>query len=554
MNLASKSTSLFLILLLIGCSSSKELSTTPADTSSNTENVSDATEKELPLTPAKDWHLLSTAKDPYYGIGVEKAYQDLLNDKSPRKDVVVAIIDSGTDIEHEDLSANVWVNVDEIAGNGIDDDNNGYIDDVHGWNFIGGADGNHVKDDTYELTRIYAGLNEKYEDVDAEDVAEEDMEEFEYFQEIKAAYNEEFIDVQENLNQLTQIEQAVNASKQLLGESNMDSLSTEDLEPSSLDGPYLRQAKQLMSALKDNGVKEGDLEEALEQYQSLSDYGLNLDFDPRHIVGDDYEDLTNRFYGNSDVKAIRNEHGTHVAGIVGAVRNNEVGMDGVANVKLMIVRTTPNGDERDKDVANGIRYAAENGADVINMSFGKGYSPQKEYVDAAVRFADSLGVLIIHGSGNDNNDIDTTDSFPNKFYKNGGMATNFMTVGASSWTPGEEIVAVFSNYGQNNVDIFAPGVAIYSTYPENEYKENDGTSMAAPVVAGVAALVMSYYPELNATQVKNILMQSVTIPSTAAVIRPGSEDLVPFSSLSVSGGIVNAYEALKLAEKTVNGK
>ncbi|MEQ9263768.1 MAG: S8 family serine peptidase [Balneolaceae bacterium] len=552
MNLAAKSTSLFLILLVLGCSSSKELSTSTSDTSSNTEEVSDAS-KELPLTPSKDWHLLSTAKNPYYGVGVEKAYEDLLKDKTPGREVVVAIIDSGTDIEHEDLSGNVWVNVDEIAGNGIDDDNNGYIDDVHGWNFIGGTDGKHVKDDTYELTRIYAGLNAKYEDVEAEDVGAEDQEEFEYFQEIKAAYNEEFIDVQENLNQLTQIEQAVNASKQLLGESNMDSLSTKDLEPSSLDGPYLRQAKQLMTALKDNGVKEGDLEEALEQYQSLANYGLNLDFDPRHIVGDDYEDLTNRFYGNSDVSAIRNEHGTHVAGIVGAVRNNDLGMDGIVNVKLMIVRTTPNGDERDKDVANGIRYAAENGADVINMSFGKGYSPQKEYVDDAVRFADSLGVLLIHGAGNDNNDIDTTESFPNKFYKGGGMATNFMTVGATSWTPGEEIVAVFSNYGQNNVDIFAPGVAIYSTYPDNEYKENDGTSMAAPVVAGVAALVMAYYPELDATQVKKILMESVTIPSTTDVVRPGSEELVPFSTLSVSGGIVNAYEALKLAEKTVNG-
>lgn len=553
MGISLKYFSLFLLLLLIGCSSSKELATTP-DAIPNTETTTDAVEIEAPLSPTKDWHLLSTSLEPYYGTGVEKAYEVLLKDKSPRKDVVVAIIDSGTDIEHEDLSANVWVNVDEIAGNGIDDDNNGYIDDVHGWNFIGGADGNHVKDDTYELTRIYAKLDTKFESVDLESLSEEDKGEYEYYEEIKTAYNAKFLDVQQNLDQLTQIEQAVNASKQLLGKSNMDSLSTEDLKPTSTDGPYLQQAKQLMTALKDNGVKEGDLEEALEQYQSLANYGLNLDFDPRHIVGDDYEDLSNRYYGNNDVKAIRNEHGTHVGGIVGAVRNNDIGMDGVANVKLMIVRTTPNGDERDKDVANGIRYAAENGAHIINMSFGKGYSPQKEYVDAAVKFADSLGVLIIHGSGNDNNDIDTTDSFPNKYYLDGGMATNFMTVGASSWKQGEEIVATFSNYGQKNVDIFAPGVAVYSTYPENEYKENDGTSMAAPVVAGVAALVMLYYPELDATQVKNILMDSATIPISMSVIRPGSEELVPFSTLSVSGGIVNAYEALKLAEKTVNGK
>ncbi|MCR9132140.1 MAG: S8 family peptidase [bacterium] len=538
------------VLVLANCSSTGELAQN-STVNEPTETETVATEAEV-LAPTEDWHLLSPNSDPYFGTGVELAYEQLLADKQPRKEVIVAIIDSGTDIEHEDLAENIWINEDEIAGNGIDDDGNGYVDDIHGWNFIGGADGSHVIDDTYEVTRIYASLRDDYEGVNPADLNEEERAEYEYYQEIKADYLAERNEVQTVLQNIMGFEQAIMGSKQVFGVTHIDSVSAEDLEPDESDTPLKAQAKQVLSYVKEVGLTEEELQEAKEQYQTLAEFGMNPDFDPRGIVGDDYDDLTNRFYGNNDVAGPRSDHGTHVAGIVGAIRNNSVGMDGIADVKLMIVRTVPMGDERDKDVANAIRYAAENGADIINMSFGKGYSPQKAYVDAAVRFADSLGVLMIHGAGNDGANIDTTNNFPSRTYSNGGIAINFMNIGASSWEDGEALPAVFSNYGSEEVDLFAPGVEIYSTYPENEYKANDGTSMAAPVVSGVAALIMAYYPDLTATQVKEILMDSSTKPEQNIVNRPGSGEepvLVPFSELSISGGIVNAFEALKMADQ-----
>ena len=536
---------------IASCSSSGELAknTTPESTSEPETEVSESESSEE-RSPTNDWHLLAPSADPYYGTGVELAYEELLKNGQPRKEVIVAIIDSGTDIEHEDLSANIWVNEDEIPGNNIDDDNNGYVDDVHGWNFIGGPDGSHVIEDTYEVTRIYASLRDVYEGRNAATLSEEERAEYEYYQEIRTDYIAERNEVQTVLQNIMGFEQAIMGSKQVFGVTHIDSVTAADLEPDATDTPMKAQAKQVLSYVKEVGLTEEDLQEAKEQYQTLSQYGMNPDFDPRHIVGDDYEDLSNRFYGNNDVGGPRSDHGTHVAGIVGAIRQNNLGMDGIADVKLMIVHTVPMGDERDKDVANAIRYAAENGADIINMSFGKGYSPQKAFVDAAVRFADSLGVLMVHGAGNDGANIDTTNNFPSRTFTDGGTAINFMNIGASSWEDGEALPAVFSNFGATEVDLFAPGVAIYSTYPDNEYKANDGTSMAAPVVSGVAALIMAYYPDLTATQVKEILMDSSTKPEQSIVTQPGSGEesvLVPFSELSISGGVVNAFEALKMA-------
>lgn len=546
MKLVSQKLFPFLIILVLGCSSTKEITSNPV---TEVNNVIEETN----LEPTSEWHLLGTDESPYYGTNVEKAYRELLADKSPKKEVVVAIIDSGSDIDHEDLKVNIWINEDEIAGNGIDDDNNGYIDDINGWNFIGGPDGEHVNQDTYELTRIYADLELDFIGVDPTTIPDSLKDDYEYYLEIKKAFEEKKNESTQILYNLKGIEQAIIGSKQIFGVSSLDSLTEEQSKPKSSDGPYLQQAKQLVAFLNDNSLTENDIDEALEQYESLVEYSLNTEFDPRYIVGDDYDDLSDRFYGNNDAKGVRYNHGTHVAGIVGAVRNNNIGIDGIVNVKLMIVRNTPNGDERDKDVANGIRYAAENGADVINMSFGKGYSPQKEYVDAAVKYADSLGVLMVHGAGNDATNIDSTDSFPNKYYLYGGQANAFMNVGASSWKSGEFIVADFSNYGKINVDIFAPGVDINSTYPDNSYKKEDGTSMASPVVAGIAALIMSYYPELTAVQVKQLLMDTAVKPDAEMVVKPGSDQLVPFSSLSVSGGIIDAYEALLKANELTKG-
>lgn len=537
---------LLLLLLFIGCSSSKDLVTTP-------DKAIEIVEIPVELTATDDWHLTSPDFDPYYGTGVEMAYAELLVNKTPTQEVIVAIIDSGTDIDHEDLKGNVWINEGEIADNGIDDDGNGYIDDIHGWSFIGGANGENVDEDTYELTRLYAKYSDQYAGVIPNTLLEEEKEGYEYFLVIKEAFETKKFENQQALNQFKNISQAILGAKQILGVTSMDSVTAEQMKPSPTDGPYLQQAKNLATILKENDLTEQDINDALDQFQTLNDFGLNPDFDPRYIVGDDYEDLTNRYYGSNDVKGASFDHGTHVAGIVGAVRNNDLGINGIANVKLMILRAVPKGDERDKDVANAIRYAVDNGAKVINMSFGKPYSPNKEYVDDAMKYADSVGVLLVGGSGNDGTNVDSTESFPNKYYQSGGSVEAYISVGASSWEENENVAASFSNYGKLNVDIFAPGVDVYSTYPDNEYEYNDGTSMASPVVAGVAALLLSYYPELTVSQVKQILLETATTPAEEMVYRPGSDDLIPFTSLSASGGIINAYEALKRAEQVVKG-
>lgn len=540
-------------IIFIGCSSTSEL-IPPIENTEGPDRIEEEISVEI-LAPTEDWHLQSPNNNPYYGTGVSQAYNELLINKTPKKEVIVAIIDSGTDIHHEDLYDNIWLNVDEIPNNGIDDDGNGYIDDMHGWNFIGGSDSTHVTDDTYEVTRLYSKLHSKYKDVDSNDLNPNELEEYNYYQQITSDFLSERNEINQILQNVIGFEQAIMGARQVFNVSSLDSLSSDEIEPDSRDPENVTQLKGLVNYMRSNNITENDIFEAKEQFQSLSSFGMNTDFDPRHIVGDDYTDLTNRIYGNNDVSGPTSDHGTHVAGIVGAVRNNGLGIDGIADVKLMILRTVPNGDERDKDVANAIRYAAENGAHVINMSFGKGYSPEKWYVDAAIKFADSLGVLMVHGAGNDAENNDSTANFPNNTFEDGSVAVHYLEVGASSWEDGDAITAVFSNYGKTEVDIFAPGVQIYSTMPENAYKAQDGTSMASPVVSGIAALIMSYYPDLSTAQIKNILLETATKPSNLMVLKPGSSEQIPnvlFSDLSVSGGIINAYEALKRAEEISN--
>ena len=294
------------------------------------------------------------------------------------------------------------------------------------------------------------------------------------------------------------------------------------------------------------------LQEAVDHFGSQVKYGFNLEYDTREIVGDNNANLAEIGYGNTDVsgQGTDNFHGTHVAGIIAAKRGNDLGIDGIAdNVKIMAVRTVPDGDERDKDVANAIRYAVDNGAKIINMSFGKAYSPNKAYVDEAVQYAASKGVLLVHAAGNSGQNTDEENNFPTRKLENDVEAGNWIEVGASAWGNDDQLAASFSNYGKGSVDVFAPGVQIYSTAPNNEYKNAQGTSMASPVTTGVAALLMSYYPHLTIIDVKEIIMASSRKFDGLMVAKPGSKDeQVDFSELSVSGGIVNAYEAVKLAE------
>jgi cell wall-associated protease len=516
-----------------------------------------------------DWYY-GNPGEGFNGISMRKAYQEFLKDKKT-KTVIVAIIDSGIDIEHEDLAENIWVNPGEIPNNGIDDDKNGYVDDVHGWNFIGGPNGKNVGPDSYEATRVYGSLKYKYENAVPAKLNKKDKVEYETYLRAKETVEKEIVKAQGSLEKLDNVEMkvmaALDALATALGGKPFNGNTVNDVDVT--DNQELTMAKSLAlqfladAEFKDvaelkNKIKD-EISEDRKTYQNKLDFAYNVDFDPRKtIVKDNYNDPTERYYGNNDVEGPDPLHGTHVGGIVGAVRNNDKGMDGVApNVKLMSVRAVPDGDERDKDVANAIRYAVDNGATVINMSFGKGFGTHKNLVDEAVKYAASKDVLLVHAAGNSGQNNDTTPNFPNStFEKKSGFlckknkkAKNWIEVGALNYKDGEDAPAPFSNYGQKDVDLFAPGMKIYSTMPNDEYAPLQGTSMAAPVVAGVAATIRSVYPALTAEQVKEAILKSVT-PLTQVVKVPGSKsDTVSFSKLSVTGGTVNLDKALQYASK-----
>lgn len=510
------------------------------------------------LKTPKDWFNLDPVDNGAMGISTDKAYE-LLNGKQAKKTVIVAVIDSGVDIEHEDLEGKIWVNEGEIPGNGIDDDNNGYVDDVNGWNFIGGPNHTHVEDDSYELTREYVRLRPLYEGVDSADVKRRHREEYEYWLSIKSELeeNQEEAEMNHRFTSVlyTQLQAFSENIKETLGK---DDITEDDLKNLETDDEELKEAVSMIGQLFFNFNAPGttlntimaDLKEAVDYYESQVLYAYNPDFDPRHIVGDDPEDYREKYYGNNDVIGPDAGHGTHVSGIIAANRTNNLGVKGVAeNVLIMPIRAVPNGDERDKDIANAIYYAVDNGADIINMSFGKSYSPGKKYVDRAVKYAERKGVLLVHAAGNSGKEVQRENNFPNKWLGKRKEAANWVEVGASAWKADENLPGSFSNYSAEAVDLFAPGVEIFSTMPGDSYKANSGTSMAAPVVSGVAALIWAYYPELSPEQIKTIMKQSVYDQSGQMVIKPGEDDKeVPFGALSITGGVVSAYQALKLAE------
>ena len=499
---------------------------------------------------ARDWFHASTSA-PTPGLSTRKAYRTLLADRSPARTVTVAIIDSGIDIEHEDLAPAVWTNDDEVPGNGVDDDQNGYVDDVHGWNFIGGSDGKSVEHDTYEVTRLYRKLHARFADVDASSIPPAEQDAYERYQTIKSEFESERADTQSQLKNVKTAYQAVqSATSTLETHLDVDTLSRNAVASIASPNQTVSRARDVLMYFYKQGLAPSDIQEYYTHLQGQIEYNYNPDFDPRSIVGDDYSDKTERIYGNNDVRGPDADHGTHVAGIIGAVRDNGIGLDGVAtNVRLMPVRAVPNGDERDKDVANAIRYAVDNGADIINMSFGKSYSPYKAVVDAAVQYADSMGVLMVHAAGNDGANVDSTDNYPTRQYEDSGHADLWIEVGASSSEGGKALAAQFSNYGAETVDVFAPGTAIYSTVPNSRYKRNGGTSMAAPMVTGLAALIMAYHPEMSAREVRTLILDSATSYADTTVTLPGGSRTVPFSALSRTGAIVNAYTALQRASR-----
>jgi subtilisin family serine protease len=499
----------------------------------------------LPESPV-NWQLKDLATDGITGTGSERALRELLAGRTPGRTVVVAVIDGGIDTAHVDLRAVLWSNDKERGGTGRDDDGNGYIDDLRGWNFIGGANGENVHHDTFELTRLYAACGAERRNGGMASAAREKE-----CADLAEAYAEKRTEVVQTLGQIENIGRALDGAVRVLRTAIPGELTKASVEALSTTNPQVSQARQLFLQLDENGIGPDMLAEAREAYGSQAKYGLDTLFNPRGIVGDDYANGAQRTYGNSDIAGPDAKHGSHVAGIIAAVRGNGEGLDGVTDgVRIMGVRAVPDGDERDKDVANAIRYAVDNGAHIINMSFGKGYSPEKALVDDAVRYAESKGVLLVHAAGNDAENIDETPNFPTAALADGRRASLWIEVGASSWKGGTSIAAPFSNYGKTRVDLFAPGEDIYSAVPGSKYERQSGTSMAAPVVSGVAALLMAYYPELTAADVKQILLASVTKLGDVQVQPPGAPPTARarFGDLSATGGIVNAFEAVKQAE------
>ena len=515
--------------VLASCGSTAPILSTPI------ENIDQTPTKFTELTEIekKGWSHFDLKKDTIPGVSLNLAYEQLVKPNS--KTVVVAVIDSGIDITHEDLKNNIWINEDEIPNNGIDDDKNGYVDDVNGWNFLGEADNEQL-----EFVRLLASKNTSHP----------------RYNEAQETYNKERKKYTELKQQYSSILEQINtAERAILNYLKKDSFTKEDVyNINTKDQSLARNVsiiKQSYGFGYDTiwGLKK-DLNRDLKSFNERLDYNLNIDFDGRSIVNDDPNDLNDRNYGNNNVMPKKGRsHGTHVSGIIAATRNNGIGINGAANnVKIMAIRNTPNGDEYDKDVALGVYYAVDNGAKVINMSFGKGFSNHSEWVRDAIAYAAKNNVLIVAAAGNDGNNSDQIENYPNDQIGTGAeISDTFLRVGATTNDFSSSLVAGFSNYGKSSVDVFAPGTEIYSTYPKNDYEFAQGTSMASPLVAGVAALIFSQYPKLSAAQVKTILMESGLPIQKKISLANGSA--VEFSRLCKSGKLVNAYNALIMASK-----
>ena len=511
----------------------------------------------------RDWHHKDESLNGLYGVSSDLAYHTF--NLQQKREIVVAVIDSGVDHKHEDLKEVMWINKNEIPGNGIDDDKNGYIDDIYGWNFLGGKDGSHVNGETLEVTRIYKKFLDRI--AAGEVLIQSD---YKLYLEVKAEvednYNYFKPKFDQTLKEMTTLKSLLKKSEELLGKDEFS--SKEEIEAIDAVTIELKQLKDELLALWSKYPRGGfeRLAYLHEAYDYRANYYYNVNSTVRaDIVGDNPDDFTDTQYGNNDVIGPDSSHGTHVAGTIAAKRDNGIGMNGLGNnVKIMALRAVPNGDERDKDIALAVRYAADNGAHIINMSFGKGYSPNKSEVDAAFKYAASKGVLLVHAAGNSSKNVDGGENnFPNSYVREGlGVLAvhtipNWIEVGASTKDLGLNLPASFTNYGAEAVTVFAPGHKIYAPYPNNEYKAISGTSMACPVTSGVATMLLSEFPTMTAKEARAIILNTVTIEADGVEVRkpdPAAKPIdfripVQFSTLSSTGGVVNAFSAIRLAKR-----
>jgi len=517
-----------------------------------------AVAQELPKTsldPPRNWHEMDFKADGFYGVSLKQAYQFLKGKKS--KTVVVTTIDSGIDTLQKDLASILWINPKEIPGNGIDDDHDGYIDDVHGWDFLGGKAGRVDYTETNEEVRQYYKLKNKF---GSSTTAPAGLEkEYARWQHVKAVYDSTISRAQNELKELTTEVNVLTATnyylKRELKLQSDQTFTKADLGRIQTQNDTINQSKtvwdMVFTSIGDNPTNAKVLKDLTEYYAKLNNT-LNPDLDARmRIVGDDPDVRDGKPYGNNILKAPDASHGTGVAGLIGAVRGNGYGIDGIAdNVRIMSIKAIPNGDEYDKDIANAIHFAVDHGAKIINMSFGKKLSPHKDWVDEAFKYAAEKDVLLVLASGNSSQDVDVKPEFPNDTYLDGSHTDNVINVASSGPKPDTSLAASFTNYGKQHVDIFAPGVKVTSIDMDAEFNTEDGTSFSAPIVTGIAALCLEYYPELSAAQLKRAILESATPLTGVMVIRPGSRgERVDFTTLSKTGGIVNAYRALQIASK-----
>ena len=527
-----------LSFVLFGCGATNLVSTPVENIDAVPLKISEISEETQ-----KRWGHADLVEDTIPGMSVDRAYREIIKNRKGKK-VIVAGVDSGIDLDHEDLDDVLWTNSKERPNNGKDDDGNGYIDDIHGYNFLGESYNEQLE--FARMLRLNIG--------DASTRAK-----------ARIKLDEDYAKALQNKQQYEQIFQVVkNADTAIKKALGKEMYTKEDLNALKTNDEKMQQNVAVLTQMFTYGddiptvMKE--LTEGITYFTEQVDYNLNKEFDGREPVGDDPYNIKEISYGNGNPKnrVVSESHGTHVAGIIAAERNNGKGVDGVAtNVELMSLRAVPNGDEYDKDIALAIRYAADNGAKIINCSFGKSFSPNAEWVYEAIRYAASKDVLIVHAAGNDGNDLDNPENqnYPNDHkYSGTEISNNVITVGALTSKYGSEMVANFSNYGKQNVDIFAPGAKIYSTMPDNSYDFQGGTSMAAPAVAGIAALIRSYYPLLSAPQVKQILMESGLRTKTSVIVSGDASKGTTFDKISKSGKMANAYNALLLANNISKGK
>lgn len=481
------------------------------------------------------------------GLRTDKAYRVVKN--KPTTTVIVAVIDSGVDIEHEDLKGKIWTNQKEIPGNGIDDDNNGFIDDVHGWNFLGNSNGQNQLMARLEKTRIVYELRDKYERLEEKQIRKEDWLEYQTYLKAKKEHKEEVDNYTNYKSQYDQLNMVLKYVPSIISEKlNKKEYTKKDIENWKVFTEEEIQLKDLALAIENKELTEESIKEQAKQIDDMLEYSLNLSYDDRKNVGDNPYDFSQTIYGNNDVEGPDALHGTHVAGIIAANRGNNIGIDGIANdVLIMSVRAIPNGDEHDKDVALAIRYAVDNGANIINMSFGKAFSPNKKEVFQAMKYAESKDVLIVHAAGNDGENIDINPNYPMRKFKEEDSVSLFLTVGASTNNI-KRLAADFSNYGRN-VDLFAPGKDIYSLVPQSQYKKLDGTSMASPMVAGAAAFLKSYYPNLSMSEIKSAIEKSVRNYSNKTSLLPSGLYSSYFRDFCRTAGVLDLFNAIKFCEK-----